>query len=82
MTEKEEYVEVTTKVPKRLMQFLEDQDYLGWSKEEFFTMCVKRGVDCEISELDIDVVIGFERKYGIKPDLVVAFTQHKKLCKP
>jgi len=37
MTEKKEYVEVTVKVPKRLMQMLEDQKYFGWAREEFFT---------------------------------------------
>ena len=41
---KEECVEVTikVKVPKRLMQLIEEQNYFGWSKEDFG--CLQRKV--------------------------------------
>ena len=63
--EKEEYVEVTVKVPKRLIAFLEDQDYFGWKKEDFFTSAVHCKTDCEVNELDVDIVAELQRKYGL-----------------
>lgn len=76
--EKEEYVEVTVKVPKRLMRLLEDQDFFGWTKEEYFTACALRGTDCELNELDTTESLRLQKKYGHDIN-VLSFTVHKKL---
>lgn len=65
------YEQVTVKVPKVLMQLIRDQNYFGRTPEKFFTDCVKRGVDCELSMLDYDEVECLERKYGIEHGFVV-----------
>jgi len=78
--EKEEYVEVTVKVPKRLMELLEDQNYFGWSQEEYFTACMLRGTDCELNELDVTESERLQKKYGHDVS-VLSFTRHKKLSK-
>lgn len=77
MSEKE-YVEVTVKVPKRLIALLEDQNYFGWAKEEYFTACMMRGTDCELNELDITEAQRLEKKYGHDVS-VLSFTVHQKL---
>ena len=61
---KEEYVQLTIKVPKRLIQVLEDENYFGWNKEDFFVAAIKDGISCELSELDIDEVRRIHKKYG------------------
>lgn len=66
---KEENVEVTVKVPKRLMQMLEGENYFGWTRDKFFTSAVKHGVSFEISRLDVNEASRLEDKYGIKQDL-------------
>jgi hypothetical protein len=71
VTELAEYVEVVVKVPKRLMQLLEDKDYFGWRKEDFFKMCVQAGTSSEISELDFSEVDRIGREYG--KDITVAW---------
>ena len=61
---KQEYVEVTVKIPKRLMDMLGAEDYFGWSKEDFFIVAVKRSISCELGELDWDEEKELEAKYG------------------
>jgi len=76
--DKEEYVEVTVKVPKRLMELLEDQEYFGWNKDDFFTVATHRSIDCELSEMDVTESECIEKKFGHEVN-VWAFTVHKKL---
>lgn len=64
MSEEIEYVEVTVKVPKRLMEMLEAENYFGWKKEDFFSTAVKTRISCEINELDIDELNRIHEKYG------------------
>ena len=70
MGEKEEYVELTIRVPKRLMDMLEQENYFGWSKEDFFVVAVKRGISCEVNDMDIDELSKFREKYGEDLDMV------------
>lgn len=51
---KEETVEVTIKVPKRLMEFLEDQNYFGWGKEQFFVVGARHVISGEVCEMPFD----------------------------
>jgi len=37
-----ELMEVTVKIPKRLLDVLEQEKYFGWSKEDFFVVAVQR----------------------------------------
>jgi len=60
----EETVEVTIKVPKSLMDLLEEQNYFGWTKEEFFKTAIKSCIDITVNELTWDENQRFYEKYG------------------
>jgi hypothetical protein len=76
-----ELVEVTVKIPKRLMDVLEQEDYFGWSKQDFFVVAVQRSISCEISEMHFDNVKQLEKKYG--SDLgEFEYTEKKILATP
>ena len=80
MSEKET-VEVTVKIPKRLMDVLEQEDYFGWSKQDFFVVAVQRGIGCEMSAMQFDDVKKLETKYGF--DLGnVEYTEKRMLVSP
>jgi len=70
MTE-EKLIEVTVKVPEKLMQLIQDQNYFGRTPEKFFTDSVRRSVSCELNDMPFDEAKRCERKYGIKAALVV-----------
>jgi hypothetical protein len=76
MSEKET-VEVTVKIPKRLMDVLEQEDYFGWSKQDFFVVAVQRGIGCELSDMPFDEMKRLEAKYGDIDE--VSYTT-KKVC--
>jgi len=63
MSEKET-VEVTIKVPKSLMDLLEEQNYFGWEKEDFFKMAIKSGISITVDEMTYDEIKRFNEKYG------------------
>lgn len=70
MSKQEETVEVATKVPKRLMRILEEENYFGWKKEDFFIAAIKDCISCEVSEWNFDDSEKFYRKYGKGIDTV------------
>ncbi len=72
-------VEITVKVPKRLIALLEAEDYFGWSKEEFFVVSVTRSISCEANELDADAMQRFYNKHGDQVD-VVSFDLRARVC--
>jgi len=72
-----ELVEVTVKIPKRLLDVLEQEDYFGWSKQDFFIVAVQRGIGCEISEMHIDEVQRLHAKHG---DIDTVSYNIKKVC--
>ena len=76
MSEKE-LVEVTVKIPKRLMDVLEQEDYFGWSKQDFFVVAVQRGIGCELTAMDFDKMQKLYKKYGDIDE--VSYTT-KKVC--
>lgn len=68
---KNEYEQVTVKVPKALMQLIKDQNYFDRTPEKFFTDCVRGGVSSELSMLDYDEEKRLERKYKVASELWV-----------
>jgi hypothetical protein len=72
MSEKEtEYEKVTVKVPKKLMQLIQDQNYFGRTPEQFFTDSVRYGVAVELNAMPCNKANRLERKYGIEAASVV-----------
>ena len=69
---KEEMVEVTIKlrVPKRLMQLIEEQNYFGWNKEDFFVSAMRNIVSAELSEKTPHALHRIYAKYGEDIDVI------------
>ena len=63
---KQETVEVTVKVPKRLMELIEEANYFGWNKETFFQVCMKYGVSSCLSDIDFNEEKLLTSKYNDK----------------
>lgn len=61
---KKELVEVTIKVPKRLLDVIEAENYFGWNKEDFFTAGIIRSIDIELHDLDWEHEDKLRKKYG------------------
>ncbi len=76
-----ETVELTIRIPKRLMDVLEQEDYFGWSKEDFFVVAVQRGIGCEMSAMDFDDMKKLETKYGFDPG-EIQFNKKNELIYP
>jgi len=76
---KEETVEVTVRVSKRLMDLLEDINYFGWQKDDFFSACVVRGTDCEINDMEIDKAQALEAKHHWTPALTIKMTKQMEI---
>ncbi len=74
----EETVEITIRVPKRLMDILEAENYFGWSKESFWVAAAKTRKSCDKNDMDIKDCQAIEAKYG--PIGVVAFDLGRKLA--
>ena len=69
MSAKEETVEVTIKVPKRLMDLLEAENYLGFDKEYFFEAAIRGMIGCVVGEMDISDANKFYETYGHKVEV-------------
>ena len=67
---KKESVEVTVKIPKRLLDVLEQEEYFGWRINDFFVASIIRSISCEVNSMDIDDVRALEAKYGKGFDVV------------
>jgi len=67
---KEETVEVTIKVSKKLINVLEAENYFGWTKEDFFLVSMKRSISCEVNDLDFEETQKFHEKHGKNIDVV------------
>jgi len=61
---KEETVEVTFKVPKRIIDFLEDVEYFEWDKNDIWLAAVKVFIDAELSNIDCDQERKLKEKHG------------------
>ena len=64
-----ELVKVTIKIPGLLLKLLEEQNYFGWTKEEFFVEAVKAGIGIVTSNMDSDECAKLYKKYGKKIDV-------------
>ena len=60
----EETVEITVKVPKRFIQFLEDQRYFGQTREEWILNAVKSMISGYASNMSVNELRKLEKKYG------------------
>ena len=81
MSKETELVEVTFKIPKKLLDVLENEKYFGWSKQDFFVAATQRSISIEITSKDIDEVEKLKKKYDFDPGLV-HFDEKKKLIYP
>ena len=59
-----ETVEVTIKIPKKLMNVLEQENHFGWVKNDFYVASVIRSVSCEVNAMHYDKMKSLEAKYG------------------
>lgn len=69
---KEETMEVTLKlkVPKRLMDLIEEQNYFDWSKEDFWVSAAKHLVGGELSRMEFGEMEKLYERYGENVDVV------------
>lgn len=63
MSEKET-VEVTLKLPQKIVDTIEDLKYYGWSRNEFFEQAVRNYLSCCTNNLELDECNRIEQKYG------------------
>jgi len=57
---------VTVKVPANLLRLLEEKNYFGKPKDEWYINCVRQGIDGELNELsDIKEIRRLEKEYNI-----------------
>ena len=61
---KEETVEVTIKIPKKLLDVLEAENFLGFDREYFFEAAVRGMIGCYEGSMDIEGLQNFRKKYG------------------
>ena len=58
---------VTTEIPANFLRLLEEKEYFGKTKEEWFINCVNQGVDVELNKLyDRKEVRRLEKKYNLE----------------
>lgn len=69
MSEKET-VEVTFRLPKRLLKILEEQNYFEWNKQHFFIAAVISFMSCNVNDMNYDKAEEVFRKYGKDFDVV------------
>jgi len=60
----EETVEVTFKVPKRIIDFLEDVEYFEWDTNDIWLAAVKIFIDAELSNMDHNEEKRLKEKHG------------------
>jgi hypothetical protein len=75
-----EIVEVTAKIPKRILNVLEQENYFGWSKQDFWTAAAQSLISSELTEMDADEREAIIEKHGFDPGLL-NFTEIKQLEK-
>lgn len=61
---KKELVEVTIKVPKRIMRLLEAENYFGYTKDEFFVAAVKGHIGVAADNISYETTLRVNKKYG------------------
>lgn len=64
MSAKEEFVEVTIKIPKKLMDMLEAENYFGYTKDGFFVAAIKSITGCLWSVMHYEKELKLRKKYG------------------
>jgi len=77
---KEETIEVTFKtfkLPKRLMDMLKNENYLGWNKDHFFVAATISFISCNVGDMDFDDMKKFHNKYGENLGTVYFETDNK-----
>ena len=64
MSEKTEIVEITIRVPKKLMDIVEAENYLGWKRDDFFEAAVRSMVGITIRNMLFEDMGKFQDTYG------------------
>ena len=64
MSKKDQFVEVKFRVPKRWLQFLEEQKYFDWTEEAFFQNSIRALLSCLLHEMSPSRVDKLKAKYG------------------
>jgi hypothetical protein len=64
MSEQTEYVEVTVKIPKQLMNVLVAESFFGWSQDDFFGVSIQRSISCEVTSMPLDEANRIRNRYG------------------
>jgi len=60
----QDLVEVTIKVPKKLMKLLEEQEYFRFDRQYFFEAAIRSLIGCTIGAWDHPELEAFYEKYG------------------
>ena len=76
-----ETIELTIRIPKRLMDVLEQEEYFGWSKQDFFVAATQGHISCEMNSMHFEKMFALKKKYDFDPGLV-QFDEKKKLIYP
>ena len=74
-------IEVSFMIPEKLLKVLEDQQYFGYGKQDFFVLATQRGISCELTSMDYDRAKEIEEKHGFDPGLE-SFTKEGTLIYP
>jgi len=70
MGKEKELVEVKIRVPKRLVEVLERENYLGWKPEDFFEAAIKSGISITVNNMTFEEGQEFYKKYGKNVDVL------------
>ena len=57
-------VEVTVKIPKKLLNALEELAYFGWTQDEYFEHALRALIGGHFGNFDINLCNKLEEKYG------------------
>ena len=73
-----ETVEVTFKIPKHLLNVLEQEEYFGWSKQDFYVAATQSIIGAELTAMPFDEMKKVVKKHGFDPG-ELDFTETKIL---
>jgi len=56
-------VEVMVKIPKKLLEALDELAYFGWTQDKFFEHALRALISCHFSSFEFDFCHTLEEKY-------------------
>jgi len=63
MSEKEDLAEVTVKVPKKIIDALEELAYFGWTPDKFVEHALRAYISNNLNALEVDLCHELEERY-------------------